>query len=81
MHDIIPDIHGQGEKLNALHYHARHPGTGEPLRARSAKNTAQHRTFLEAFPPDAPATREVLAWMRRLPLYLETARFRAVHAR
>ena len=143
MHDIIPDIHGQGEKLhallpklgwrrgaagwindapereivflgdvidrgpdnagvirtvrslmdagkaravmgnhelNALHYHTRHPRTGEPLRARSAKNTAQHRTFLEAFPPDAPATREVLAWMRSLPLYLETARFRAVHA-
>lgn len=67
-------------ELNALHFHTPHPDTGRPLRAHSDKNLRQHRSFLAEFPPEAPATREALAWMRGLPLFLETEAFRAVHA-
>ena len=44
-------------ELNALHFHTRHPETGEPLRAHSPKNLRQHRSFLAEFPPGAPKTR------------------------
>lgn len=67
-------------ELNALHFHTAHPETGEPLRAHSEKNLRQHASFLAEFPLGARETREALSWMRTLPLFLETARFRAVHA-
>jgi hypothetical protein len=67
-------------ELNAIRYHTEHPETGEPLRERSAKNTKQHRTFLEEYPVGASKTRNVIDWMRSLPLFLETEEFRAVHA-
>jgi hypothetical protein len=37
-------------------------------------------SFLAEFPFGAPETYEALAWMRSLPLFLETDVFRAVHA-
>ncbi|WP_372604220.1 metallophosphoesterase [Actibacterium sp.] len=67
-------------ELNALHFHARHPDDGRPLRWHSEKNIRQHRTFLDQFPLGDPETHEVLDWMRGLPLFLETDGFRAVHA-
>lgn len=67
-------------ELNALHFHMSNPETGLPLRAHSEKNTRQHAAFLAEFAPGAAETREILAWMKTLPLYLETERFRAVHA-
>lgn len=67
-------------ELNALHFHTAHPGTGKPLRAHSAKNLRQHASFLAEFPPGAPETREALAWMQGLPLFLEAEGFCAVHA-
>jgi hypothetical protein len=67
-------------ELNALHFHTRHPETGVPLRPHSDKNIRQHRSFLEEFPLDDRQTRDVLAWMAALPLFLQTERFRAVHA-
>ncbi|RKF15385.1 metallophosphoesterase [Roseovarius spongiae] len=67
-------------ELNALHFHASHPETGQPLRAHSEKNLRQHASFLAEFPVGAGETREALAWMRSLPLFLETESFRAVHA-
>ncbi len=67
-------------ELNALHFHTLHPHDGQPLRAHSAKNIRQHRTFLEQFPLGDPKTRDALAWMRGLPLFLEEDGFRAVHA-
>lgn len=67
-------------ELNALHFHARHPTTGQPLRAHSSKNRRQHRAFLQEFALDAPDTREVIAWMQGLPLFIEEPGFRAVHA-
>lgn len=67
-------------ELNALHFHTAHPETGQPLRAHSPKNIRQHRTFLDQFPPGDAQTRDVLNWMRSLPLFLEDKGFRAVHA-
>lgn len=67
-------------ELNAVHFHTTHPATGEPLRAHSRKNLHQHQSFLAEFPPGARETREAVAWMRGLPLLIETDGFRAVHA-
>lgn len=67
-------------ELNALHFHTLRPDDGQPLRAHSPKNIRQHRTFLDQFPLGDPQTRDVLNWMRSLPLFLEEAEFRAVHA-
>lgn len=67
-------------ELNAIHFHTEHPDTGRPLRPHSGKNLRQHRTFLDEFPIGASETREVLTWMRSLPLFLEAEGFRAVHA-
>ncbi|OYW52053.1 MAG: metallophosphoesterase [Hyphomicrobium sp. 32-62-53] len=67
-------------ELNALHFHTLHPETGRPLRAHSDKNLRQHQSFLVEFPLGTRDTQEALAWMRRLPLFLETEDFRAVHA-
>ncbi|MBD3626115.1 MAG: metallophosphoesterase [Rhodobacteraceae bacterium] len=67
-------------ELNALHFHTTHPDDGRPLRAHSPKNIRQHRTFLDQFPPGDPQTRDVLAWIRTLPLFLDRDGFRLVHA-
>ena len=67
-------------ELNALHFHMMHPDDGQPLRAHSPKNIQQHQTFLDQFPVGDAQTRDVLDWMRGLPLYLEQDGFRAVHA-
>ena len=67
-------------ELNAIHFHTKDPETGAPLRAWSEKNLRQHQSFLHEFPPESEKTREAIAWMRRLPLFLEPGGFRAVHA-
>lgn len=68
-------------ELNALHYHTPCPGQGrEYLRPHTEKNAHQHASFLKEFPLAATETKEVLNWMRHLPLYLELDSFRAVHA-
>lgn len=67
-------------ELNAIHFHAAHPDTGQPLRPHSEKNLRQHGSFLAEFAVGGRETAEVLSWMRGLPLFLETDDFRAVHA-
>ena len=67
-------------ELNAIHFHTVHPETGRPLRAHSEKNQRQHQSFLAEFPLGGRETHEAVAWMRSLPLFLETDAFRAVHA-
>jgi len=65
-------------ELNALLYHQ--PGLNADgtddgyMRAHSAKNTAQHQTFLDEFPVGHPDTAEMLDWFLTLPLLLDTAR-------
>lgn len=67
-------------ELNAIRYHTGHPETGAPLRERSDKNAKQHATFLREYQPGASGTREVIDWMKSVPLFLELDGFRAVHA-
>lgn len=67
-------------ELNALHFHSPHDVTGKPLRTHDNKNIAQHASFLREFPFGSSAAREVMEWMRGLPLFIEEENFRAVHA-
>ena len=67
-------------ELNALHYHTADPETGAPLRVHDQGNFDQHENFLKEFPLGAKHTKDVLNWMRGLPLFIETGDFRAVHA-
>lgn len=68
-------------ELNALHFHTADPERdGMPLRPHDAKNLSQHASFLKEFPLGAAQTKEVLTWMRGLPLFIEEPSFRAVHA-
>ena len=67
-------------ELNAIHFHMYDPDTGTPLRAHNQDNLEQHESFLKEFPLGASQTKEVLDWMSGLPLFIETAEFRAVHA-
>jgi len=67
-------------ELNAIHFHAEDPDTGTPLRAHDKHNSEQHESFLKEFPLGASQTKDVLDWMRGLPLFIETEEFRAVHA-
>jgi hypothetical protein len=67
-------------ELNALHFHTADPETGEPLRLHDMGNCDQHESFLKEFPLGASHTKDLLDWMRGLPLFIETKGFRAVHA-
>jgi len=71
-------------ELNAILYHQ--PGLNADgtddgyMRAHSAKNTAQHQTFLDEFPVGHPDTAEMLEWFLTLPLLLDLGGLRLVHA-
>ncbi len=67
-------------ELNAIHFHTADPETGAPLRPHHDDNLAQHESFLKEFPLRAQQTKDALDWMRKLPLFIETDGFRAVHA-
>ena len=71
-------------ELNALLYHQ--PGQNADgtddgfMRAHSAKNMAQHQTFLDEFPVGHPDTARMLDWFLMLPLFLDLGGLRLVHA-
>ena len=67
-------------ELNAIHYHTIDPETNKPLRKHDDDNYKQHKSFLAEFPLGADRTKDVLNWMKGLPLFIETEGFRAVHA-
>ena len=71
-------------ELNAILYHKprlNNDGTDDGyMRAHSAKNTAQHQTFLDEFPVGHPDTAEMLEWFLTLPLLLDLGGLRLVHA-
>lgn len=66
-------------ELNAILYH-RLGVDGVPLRTRSGKNAAQHRSFVEAFGTATPAALEWTDWFLSLPLWLDLGGLRLVHA-
>jgi hypothetical protein len=58
-------------EFNAICYHTPHPDTGLPLRPHSAKNQAQHASFLAEYPLDGRETGGVIDWFMTLPLFLK----------
>lgn len=68
-------------ELNAVGYGTECANeSGAYLRPRSTKNTHQHHAFLDEVAVDTPLYRELLAWFKTLPVYLDTGAVRAVHA-
>ena len=66
-------------EFNALAYHTPHPERpGDYLRARSEKNTHQHRATLDQLAGRSPDS--MLAWFYSLPLWLDLGDLRIVHA-
>ena len=68
-------------EFSAVQFHSPDPvRRGKFLRVRGSKNTAQHRAFLDAVGLDSPMHREVVNWMKTLPLWLEVGGVQVVHA-
>ncbi len=93
--EIVRSMVDQGHALavmgnhefNAICYHTLHPETADPLRPHSEKNTLQHEAFLKEYAVKDEETQNLIAWFKKLPLYLEIKNpvngdllFRAVHA-
>ncbi len=68
-------------ELNAIAYATPDPDApGQHLRPRTAKNAHQHKAFIDAVGLDTPLHREWTDWFRTLPLWIDEANFRVVHA-
>lgn len=68
-------------EFNAVAYATpRHDRPGEFLRSHSDHHTDQHRAFLNAYGFGSSAHRDVIAWFRSLPMWLELDGLRVVHA-
>ncbi len=68
-------------ELNAIGYATPDPSApGEFLRRRSPKNTRQHFSFLTEGGADSAEHQRWIDWFLTLPLWIETPRFRVVHA-
>ncbi|RZI70055.1 MAG: metallophosphoesterase [Pseudomonas sp.] len=53
---------------------------GEFLREHTEKNRHQHRAFLDQVGENSALHRDLIAWFKTLPVYVETPEFRAIHA-
>lgn len=71
-------------ELNALLYHQRGENADRNgdgwMRSHNSTHTKQHTTFLREFPLGGANTGDVLEWFLTLPLYLDLAGIRLVHA-
>lgn len=85
--DIIRNMmsHGHAQavmgnhEFNAICYHTS-DNNGGYLRSHNHDYNEQHRAFLNEYPVAAPETEEVINWFKTLPLFLEIAGFRVIHA-
>ena len=66
-------------ELNAILFYLKHQHGGH-LREHSIKNILQHADTLQQFQNRQQEYEDYIAWFITLPLFLETADFRAVHA-
>lgn len=66
-------------EYNALGFHTKDPNGGY-LREHSIKNILQHSETLKQFKNRQEEFKMYLEWFKTLPLFYETATFRAVHA-
>lgn len=55
-------------------------GQGDYLRPHTAKNEHQHKAFLQEAHQDLGWYADTIAWFKQLPLYLDLAELRTVHA-
>ena len=85
--DLVRAMVADGEALavmgnhefNAIAYHTP-DGSGGHLRPRNAKNTHQHRAFLDEFAEQPNDWAEAISWFKTLPLWMELEGLRVVHA-
>lgn len=66
-------------EFNAIGWVAQDEG-GEFLRSHSAKNASQHAKFLSQIGENSPAHKDAISWFRTLPIWLDLAGLRVVHA-
>lgn len=66
-------------ELNAVGYATPCPKSGDFLRRHTPTNTTHHIEFLEEL-PDAAARKPWIDWFKRLPLFLDLAQLRVIHA-
>lgn len=66
-------------ELNAVGWATMHSVTGEYLREHSATNQAHHQAFLDDL-PTLEARQPWLEWFKTLPLFLDLADIRVIHA-
>jgi hypothetical protein len=66
-------------EFNAVCYHSS-DGKGGYLRSHNHEHTQQHQAFLNEYPVASPENLATIAWFKTLPLFLEIAGFRVIHA-
>ncbi|MEZ5560613.1 MAG: metallophosphoesterase [Pseudomonadales bacterium] len=67
-------------EFNAIGYATPAPDGSGHLRAHTDKNENQHQAFLDAYLPGSREHRDLIAWFRSLPLWLDLGPIRVVHA-
>ena len=67
-------------EFNAIAWATPDPATGDYLRPHTDRNRAQHQAFLDAYADDEAGYRDVIAWFKTLPLWLDLGPLRVVHA-
>ena len=68
-------------EFNAIAFHSEDPeSAGEFLRPHTSKNVKQHQATLQEFEARPEQKILLLEWFRTLPLFLELANVRVVHA-
>jgi len=67
-------------EYNAIAYATADENLGDYLRAHTQKNTRQHRAFLDAYDGDPTTYVDVIEWFKTLPLWLDLADIRIIHA-
>jgi hypothetical protein len=66
-------------EFNAICYHTPDGNQGY-LRTHNREHTQQHQAFLHEYPFNSPENIAAIAWFKTLPLFLEIAGFRVIHA-
>lgn len=68
-------------EFNAICYATLMPdGQSGYIRPHTEENTHGHRHFLGEYPFGSPEYKDVIAWFKTLPVYIETDEFRIIHA-
>lgn len=66
-------------EFNAVCYHTLDKKGGY-LRKHNHSHTQQHQAFLDEYPFASAEANDVIAWFKTLPIFLDLAEFRVIHA-